>query len=264
MVEEDEKTKKLSNSKEEKKITPKEVAAVMKALAVSNEPDPKIELKIATPNAYRRSFSGKNILIGIAGIIGAGKTTLTKKFAEYTGFKTCFEPTDDNPMLSMFYKDQARWGFTFQADLLGRRFALHQKTVWSGANYIQDRTLYEDPIFAKMLFEAGTMTEPEFNIYRNLFNSMQNFLHRPNLIIYLDVTPETAMARISQRGRECEKGLPIEYQRDLKRCYEEWLLDIKNRIPVIRVDWNEIKDVSYIVKCINKAFETERDYALLA
>ena len=43
--------------------------------------------------------------IAIAGNIGSGKTTLTKKLAKYYKFIPQLEEVDDNPYLNNFYKD---------------------------------------------------------------------------------------------------------------------------------------------------------------
>jgi deoxyadenosine/deoxycytidine kinase len=221
------------------------------------------QLVLAPPNAYTKAFTGPNTILGIAGIIGAGKSTLADQLGDILKYHVCKEPVKDNACLDLFYQDMKKYSLLFQVNLLNRRFALHQRCVWSAGSWIQDRTIYEDPIFAKMLMESGMMSKTEFEEYRMLFNNMSQFLHRPNLIIYLDVEPAVAMERIRKRGRPCEKDLPMEYLIDLKRCYEEWLEDVKNRIPVIRVDWNGDPDPAGLVAKINKAFEQERPYALV-
>ena len=45
------------------------------------------------------------MFIGIAGIIGAGKSTLCQQLAEHLGFEAFREPVDDNPYLNDFYAD---------------------------------------------------------------------------------------------------------------------------------------------------------------
>ena len=50
------------------------------------------------------------MFIGIAGIIGAGKSTLTKNLAEHMGYDAYNEPVEDNPYLNDFYSDMKKWG----------------------------------------------------------------------------------------------------------------------------------------------------------
>ena len=153
-----------------------------------------------------------------------------------------FEPVDSNPYLSDFYLDKEKYGFTMQVFLLNERFAQHQSVVWGRETIIQDRTIYEDPIFAKMLWEEGMMSDRDYQTYRSLFTNMTNFLHRPDVIIYLDVEVETALHRISKRGRECEKSIPSEYLQKLKKGYEDWIKNVGKVIPVLRLDWNTIPE----------------------
>ena len=116
-------------------------------------------------------------------------------------------------------------------------------------------SIYEDVIFAKMLRDSGKMSELDFQTYRSLYLNMTNFLHRPDVIVFLDVSPETALARVQQRERDCESGISLSYLKQLKEGYEEWLQDVSPRIPVIRIDWNEFCDVDEVVKAIDKKLE---------
>jgi deoxyadenosine/deoxycytidine kinase len=130
--------------------------------------------------------------------------------------------------------------FSMQIFLLSERFDLHQRIVWSGKNYIQDRGIYEDLIFGKMLADSGKMGQLEYGTYRAIFHRMTNFLHRPDLIIYLDVKPEVAVRRMHIRGRECEKDVSLEYLTALCAGYENWLkTEVEGFIPLHRVDWND-------------------------
>jgi deoxyadenosine kinase len=199
---------------------------------------------------YSQTFGSKNNIIGISGIIGVGKSTLTKKLGEELGYDIINEPVETNEYLSNFYQDMAKYSFPMQVYLLNHRFKQHQQMVWSDKSSIQDRTIYEDVIFAKMLKESNMMEELDFKTYVDLFSNMSNFLHRPDLILYLDVEPEEALRRVNERSRGCESGLTLEYLQDLRKGYEDWLEDVKDRIPVIRLDWNTYQDHKKIADII--------------
>jgi len=205
---------------------------------------------MSTPATYTETFGGRQLLIGISGIIGAGKSTLTKDLASKLGYAEIREPVAENPYLPLFYKDMSKYGFAMQVFLLNKRFHQHQGMIWSGISAVQDRTIYEDVIFAKMLHEAGDISDLDFETYKDLFSNMTNFLHRPDVIVYLDVEPKTALERITNRGRECEKGLPLDYLSDLKAGYEDWLKDIGDRIPIVRIDWNEFQTTEHVIDAI--------------
>ncbi len=77
-----------------------------------------------------------------------------------------FEPVADNEYLEDFYRDKARYAFPLQVYLLNRRFQQHQQIIWSGKGGVQDRTIYEDTVFAKVLMDEGSMEPREYTTVR--------------------------------------------------------------------------------------------------
>jgi len=207
---------------------------------------------------YTQTFGINTNIIGISGIIGVGKSTLSKTLGEELGFNIIKEPVETNEYLNNFYKNMSKYSFPMQVYLLNHRFKQHQQMVWSDNSSVQDRTIYEDVIFAKMLRESNMMEELDFKTYIDLFNNMSNFLHRPDLILYLDVEPEEALRRVNKRSRGCESGLSVDYLYDLKKGYEDWLDDIKDRIPVIRLDWNTYQDPKKIANIIRDKIKCKK------
>ncbi len=195
-----------------------------------------------------------NLFIGIAGLIGAGKSTLATTLGRHMGLDVYYEPVEDNEYLADFYRDTPRYAFATQIYLLNRRFQQHQEIIWRGRPAIQDRTIYEDAIFAKMLSETGLMEPRDYSTYLNLFKHMSNFMCRPSCIIYLDVKPERSMERIRLRGRDVEQGISLHYLQALYDEYERFVGDISKRIPVIRVDWDRFRDVDEMAEVIQREY----------
>jgi deoxyadenosine kinase len=191
-----------------------------------------------------------NAFIGIAGLIGAGKTTLAKALGEHLRLDVHYEPVIDNEYLDDFYRDTAKYSFAMQIYLLNRRFQQHQEIIWRGRGGIQDRTIYEDAIFAKTLRDLGLMEPRDYETYVNLFRNLSNFMCRPNAIVYLDVSPANSLKRIEQRARGCESRVSLEYLTRLYANYEEFVAEISRLVPVIRVGWNEFWEVEEIAAAI--------------
>ena len=202
-------------------------------------------------NSYTTTFGSKQNIIGISGIIGVGKSTLTKKIGEKLGWNILKEPVEENEYLNNFYENMAQFSFPMQVYLLNHRFKQHQQMVWSDNNTIQDRTK-----------ESNLMSELDFKTYVDLFQNMANFLHRPDLIVYLNVEPEIALQRINERSRGCETGITIEYLKSLKEGYEEWLSDVEDRIPVLKLDWNSYQDTDVIILKIKEKIKEKKGIIL--
>ncbi len=196
----------------------------------------------------------ENLFIGIAGMIGAGKSTLATALGEHLEIDVYYEPVEDNEYLEDFYRDTRRYSFAMQIYLLNRRFQQHQEIIWRSRSAVQDRTIYEDSIFAKMLAESDLMDERDYRTYSELFRHMSNFMCKPNVIVYLDVSPELSQARIRQRGREVEDGVSLEYLSALHQGYEAFIADISRVIPVIRVDYDRFATAEEMARVIQREY----------
>jgi deoxyadenosine kinase len=119
-----------------------------------------------------------------------GKSTLATALAKELGLPVYYEPVIDNIYLADFYQDMKKYSFPLQIYLLNKRFKQQQQIIWEGKGGVQDRTIYEDSVFARMLRDSGHMEERDFRTYMELFSNMSNFMKKPNIIVHLDVTPE--------------------------------------------------------------------------
>ena len=229
----------------------KESFSDSKSNSKSPIPPPQDLLKMSNSNNI---LMAEDNFIGISGLIGAGKTTLAIALGKLLNLPVYKEPIIENEYLDDFYKDMKRYSFSFQIYLLNCRFQQHQQVLWNGKGGIQDRTLYEDSIFAKVLYEDGNMEEREYKTYLNLFKNMSNFMKKNTLIIHLDCKPEESLERIKKRARGCETGITVEYLRKLYKGYEEFIKEISKVIPVIRVNYSKFKTAEEMAEIIKKEY----------
>ncbi len=201
------------------------------------------------------------MFIGISGIIGAGKSTLAQNLAKHLGYEAFNEPVKDNPYLEDFYTDMNRWGAMMQIHLLFRRFEQHQQIVWnSKKGAVQDRTIYEDSIFARMLYEEGFIDQRDYDTYLGHFNLMKRYLVYPDLLIYLRVDPETSLQRIAERGRKAEVGITLEYMQKLHEGYEEFIEEMNRYTQVLILNWNQYLKMDEVVERISKKTGNQRKF----
>ncbi|MCB0261171.1 MAG: deoxynucleoside kinase [Calditrichaeota bacterium] len=181
-----------------------------------------------------------NYLVGIAGNIGVGKTTITEKLAATLGWKPYYESVIDNPYLNDFYQDMSRWSFNLQIYFLAHRFRSQKEISESGLNAIQDRTIYEDvEIFAKSLYEQGHMNQRDYNCYRDLFHNMVPFLPKPDIIIYLKASLDTLVGRIKRRGRAYEQSIQHDYLAYLNQAYDAWIARARKDFFILEINADE-------------------------
>jgi len=177
----------------------------------------------------------------IAGNIGVGKSMITTMIGEVFGWRMFFEPVINNPYLEDYYKDMARWSFHLQVYFLSQRFEVQKAILDRPGSAVQDRTIYEDvEIFAPTLHRRGCMDDRDYQNYREIFANMVAFLQPPDLIVYLQCRPETALARIRQRGRSCESEIPLDFLQDLHAAYGDWIERAPALCPVRVIDTEQV------------------------
>lgn len=175
--------------------------------------------------------------IGIAGNIGAGKTTLTRMLAEHYGWIPKYESVTFNPYLEDYYKDISRWSYNLETYFLAQRFRDLVEISHSDKIIIQDRTLMEGVnIFVANNVAMGNLSKRDYDTYLQLYNLMMGMVNEPDLLIYLRSSIEGLVEKIQKRGRDYEQSISVEYLSNLNSLYESWIEGYKGRLLVFDVD----------------------------
>lgn len=190
-------------------------------------------------------------MIIIAGTIGAGKSSLAEALGQHLGTDVFYESVDDNPVLDLYYDDPEKYAFLLQIHFLNKRFKAIKKAYQSDNN-ILDRSIFEDALFMDLNAKNGNVTAAEHTTYHELLDIMLEELdempkHKPDLLVYVDVSFETMLERIKLRGREFEQ---IDDQPDLKEYYKQvhdmypdWYENY-NKSPKLRIDGDKLDFVN--------------------
>lgn len=176
-------------------------------------------------------------VIVLAGTIGAGKSSLAKALGEHLGTDVYYEAVDNNPVLDLYYQDPKKYAFLLQIYFLNKRFE-SIKMAYTQENNVLDRSIFEDELFLTLNYKNGNVTKTELEIYQNLLSNMLEEMEgmpkkHPDLLVYIDVSFETMLSRIAQRGRSFEQ---IDDQPELKAYYHQ----VHEEYPA----WYENYDVS--------------------
>jgi len=175
--------------------------------------------------------------IAIEGVIGVGKTTLARLLQSRFKGSAILEAFDENPFLSDFYGDRARYAFQTQLFFLLSRYRQQQ----AATEYLRQGALLSDYFFAKdRLFAHLNITgEDELAMYDRLYDTLSERVTPPNLVIYLRAEMDTLMARIAMRDRTYERQIERAYIAALRQAYETLFANY-TATPLLVIETDEI------------------------
>lgn len=155
--------------------------------------------------------------IVVEGPIGAGKTSLARRMANASGAALMLETPDDNPFLPKFYRDMTRYALPTQLFFLFQRIhqlaELKQQDLFKGLT-IGDFLIEKDPLFARMI-----LSDDELALYEQMYRHLKPQAVVPDLVIYLQASPETLIERVKRRGSAYEQPMSEAYLLKLSERY---------------------------------------------
>jgi len=181
--------------------------------------------------------------IAIEGVIGVGKTTLARLLQpRFENSELLLEVFEENPFLSDFYGDRARYAFQTQIFFLLSRYHQQNNTVPGILN--RGKTLLADYTFAKdSLFARINLHGDELTMYHRVHQALSEKIPLPDLTVYLSANVDTLMARIALRDRSYERTMERSYIADLAAAYDDFF-DSTNT-PYLVIDSNPLDFVRY-------------------
>lgn len=155
--------------------------------------------------------------LAIEGVIGVGKTTLARLLTERLQARLVLEIVEENPFLPDFYRDMRRYAFQTQVFFLLSRYQqqmdLKQPDLFA-PRVVSDYIFQKDRIFANL-----NLSDNELKLYDRLFPLLERDVPVPDLVLYLQASPDILMERIGRRGRDFERSMPPEYISALSEAY---------------------------------------------
>ena len=205
------------------------------------------------------------IYIAIEGVIGVGKTTLARLLQPAFHANLLLEVFEENPFLSDFYSDRARYAFQTQIFFLLSRYHQQRRAVpeylHAGEALIADYTFEKDSLFAGI-----NLCGDELGMYYRVHEALAEKIPPPNLVVYLRADPEVLMQRITSRDRTYERNMERVYIEQLNQAYERYFGELRTgersqSSPVLVIDTNELdytrkpEDLKWVENRIRQALK---------
>ena len=171
------------------------------------------------------------------GPLGVGKTSLTTLLAEELGARLILERAEDNPFLSDFYKDSARFRFQTQMFFLLNRYSQQEEMAQPD---LFTRITISDYLFAKdRIFAYLNLNDHELSLYEQIYKMLEPKIVRPDLVIFLQADTDTLLKRIKLRGRTFEKEISPDYIATVNEAYNHFFFHY-TETPLLVINTSDI------------------------
>ncbi len=171
-----------------------------------------LDLKGRTPPGY----------IAVEGPIGVGKTTLARRLADTFNYQVMLEDAEQNPFLERFYQHRKQAALATQLFFLFQRAQkiqdLRQSDIFQPVR-VADFLIEKDPLFARINLDPD-----EYQLYEKVYRQLTIDAPVPDLVIYLQASPDVLLSRIEQRGIAHERNIDRAYLEQLNEVYSEFFL----------------------------------------
>jgi deoxyguanosine kinase len=176
--------------------------------------------------------------LAIEGVIGVGKTTLARLLQPRFESNLLLEVFEENPFLSDFYGDRARYAFQTQVFFLLSRYRQQRERVpelLRMNSLISDYTFEKDSLFARANIEGD-----ELQMYDRVHEALAEKIPVPDLIVYLRADTDILMQRIALRDRPYERTMERSYIHALNLAYDAFFLEEAHPSLVLPLDTNHL------------------------
>ena len=175
----------------------------------------------------------------IEGVIGVGKTTLARLLQPRIEANLLLEVFEENPFLSNFYADRARYAFQTQIFFLLSRYHQQNRNVpqllSQGLHLISDYTFEKDALFASINLKGD-----ELEMYYRVHEALAEKMATPALVVYLRAETTTLLQRITMRDRPYERNMEADYIQELNQAYDDFYLSPQRKTQVLVIDSNAL------------------------
>ena len=174
--------------------------------------------------------------IALEGPIRVGKSTLANIIADRLNAQRVIEP-EENPFLASFYEGERGAAFQTQFAFMIRRFEQLQRLEVGGSS---QKLVVADYIFEKdKIFAYINLSDQELEIYNRYYHHFRDQLPVPDLVIYLQASPEILKKRLRKKGSHSEVSVSDDYIEEVVKAYEHFFFHYSSS-DLLVVNTNDI------------------------
>src|SRR5579875_1955120 len=154
--------------------------------------------------------------VAVEGPLRVGKSSLAAILAEKMQARRIVEP-ENNPFLDRFYQAQSGMAFATQMWFLKERHAQMSELTDFSTPVVADYLFEKDKLFAYL-----NLTDAELDLYRHYYQMLRASIPTPDLVIYLQATPEVLKQRLRRKGIPGERAISDAYIEQVVEAYEHF------------------------------------------
>jgi deoxyadenosine/deoxycytidine kinase len=162
------------------------------------------------------------------------------KFANRFGYAPLLEAPEENPFLSKFYRDSARYALPTQLFFLFQRIdqlrEITQRDLFSEL-VVSDFMIEKDPLFASL-----TLSDEELSLYRKIYEVQRPQAPAADLVVVLQASADSLIERIRQRGVPMEQSMSEDYLRSLSEAYTNYFHHY-DQSPLLIVNTDQLNPI---------------------
>ena len=180
-------------------------------------------------------------LVSVIGPPAVGKTTLAEHLAAELPARLLREDYEGNPFLAESYLGRTEARLPAQLYYLMSRTSQLSRLGWPAEGLaVSDYGFCQDRIFARMRLDAR-----EWAVYEQVAACVEALVRAPDVLICLDASEATLLARIARRGRAFETAMTEDFLAAMRRAYRAEARAASCAVIEVDCDRVDVRDAAW-------------------